>query len=95
MIKIAIVEDNAEERQLIKSFIDRYSKEKNISCKADLYTDGDEIVERARAQTARGEQQKVYPGQDPKRHGEAGHFEDPVRGCAGPLYLLSHVGSGH
>ncbi len=49
MIKIAIVEDNAEERQLIKSFIERYSKEKNISCKADLYTDGDEIVEGARA----------------------------------------------
>ena len=49
MIKIAIVEDNAEERKLIKSYVERYDKEQNVSCAVDLYTDGDEIVEGAGA----------------------------------------------
>ena len=49
MIKIAIVEDNTEEMQIMRSYVDRCSKEQNFTCTIDLYTDGDEIVESMRA----------------------------------------------
>lgn len=49
MIKIAVVEDNAEEMKTMRSYVDRCSKEQNITCTIDLYTDGDEIVESMRA----------------------------------------------
>ena len=49
MIKIAIVEDNSEEMQTMRSYVDRCSKEQNFTCTIDLYTDGDEIVESMRA----------------------------------------------
>ena len=45
MIRIAIVEDNTEEMQLMKSYVDRCSKERGFLCTVDSYTDGDGIVE--------------------------------------------------
>ena len=45
MIRTAIVEDDAEEMQLIKSYLERCSKEQCFNCVIDLYTDGDEIVD--------------------------------------------------
>ena len=49
MIRTAIVEDDAEEMQLIKSYLERCSKEQCFNCVIDLYTDGDEIVDGVRA----------------------------------------------
>ena len=45
MIRMAIVEDNAEERELLKSHVERCSKERGFLCTVDYYTDGDAIVE--------------------------------------------------
>ena len=45
MIRIAIVEDNREEMDLLKSHLDRYGREQNFIYTTDLYTDGDAIVE--------------------------------------------------
>jgi DNA-binding LytR/AlgR family response regulator len=49
MIRAAIVEDDAEEMQIIKSYLERCSKEQGLNCVIDLYTDGDEIVDGVRA----------------------------------------------
>lgn len=44
MIKVAIVEDNEKSGMLIESFVERYSKEKNVGLKSKRYVNGVDFV---------------------------------------------------
>ena len=48
MVRIAIAEDDKNEMQVLRSYVERCSKERGFLCAVDCFTDGDAIAENVR-----------------------------------------------
>ena len=48
MVRIAIAEDDKNEMQVLRSYVERCSKERGFLCAVDCFTDGDAIAENIR-----------------------------------------------